>query len=92
MATIMDGDTIIVTQDLEKERGQVCITSDTRPHPSHCWARAGLHCFTFKDCNYFVQLESSNTCYAMVRAINILKIPPQRSKTEWGWLKGWPGQ
>lgn len=92
MATIMEGDTVIVTKDPEKERGQVCITSDTRPHPSHCWSRAAYHCFYFKELNYFEQREAAAACWDMARAINILKIPPQRAKVEWGWGKGWPGQ
>lgn len=85
-------ETIIVVPGNPDERGQVAIWDESRPHPSHCWARAGLHIFHFKNVNYFVQIESANACINMVKAINIQKIPPQRSKTEWGWGKRWPGQ
>jgi hypothetical protein len=83
-------ETIVVPGDPEA-RGLVAIWSDTRPHPSHCWARAALHCFNFKNVNYFVQLESATACYHMAEAIRIIPRPPQRA-IEWGWGKGWPGQ
>lgn len=86
----MNETTIIVAGDPEKERGQVCITSDTRPDPSHCWARASLHCFHFQNLNYFVRLESATACRHMAEAVMKLPRPPQRA-IHWGWGKGWPG-
>lgn len=83
-------ETVIVVPG-KPEEIVVAIWDESRPHPSHCWARAAIHCNHFKDVNYFVRLESSNTCFNMVRAINIQKIPPQRAKVEFGWGKGWPG-
>jgi hypothetical protein len=70
----------------------VCITSDTRPDPAHCWERAAVHCFMMKDLPYFVQRAAATECLYMAQAIWKIPRPPQRSVVQWGWGKGWPGQ
>ena len=84
-------ETVIVVPG-KPEEIVVAIWDESRPHPSHCWARAGLHIFHFQNVNYFVQIEAANACINMVKAINIQKIPPQRAKVEFGWGRGWSGQ
>jgi hypothetical protein len=66
------------------EDAHTCITSDTRPDPGHCWARAALACQYFKDFDYFVRCAAATDCLHMFEAIVKIPRPPQRA-IEFGW-------
>ncbi len=87
----MNIEQIIVVPGNPDERGLVAIWSDTRSNPAHCWERAAIHCFHFKNVDYFQQLESAAACWHMVEAIRKIPRPPRRP-IDWGWGKGWPRQ
>jgi len=68
-----------------------CITADTRPDPSHAWARAANHIFKFKDLNYHVQLAAAAKCWRVAGCVLPLGRPRPGPVVKWGWGKGWPG-
>jgi len=69
-----------------------CITDESRPDPSHCWARAAAHIFHFKNFRYFTQLEAATTCRHVIEAILKIPRPPRKVPVKWGYGKGWPGK
>lgn len=82
---------VIIIPGNSENRDFVCITdAESRPDPTHCWARAAAHCFHFKEFNYFVQLESAVTCMHAAALIMTKPLPPKRAvPIKWGWDKGW---
>lgn len=91
----MEETVVIIAGNPEKARGQVCITDESRVQlggAAHAWYRAASHCLTFKDLNYFQQLECAKWCFQMGEAFRHKTPRPPQSSITWGWGKGWPGQ
>lgn len=81
---------IVIPGDPERERGQVCITAETRLDigRSHIWARAGSHIMSFTELNYSSRLEAATFCRHMVEAVLKIPRPPRRvPRIKWGWGK-----
>lgn len=81
---------VIIEGDDELFRGQVCITSDTRPHPRHAWQRAAAHIVRMLDVPFVVREAAVFWTLDVVDEIRIYhEGRPKPPKFSW---KGIPGK
>lgn len=83
----LHGPVMFIEGNDEEFRGQVCITSDTRPSPRHAWERAEVRIWQMNDVHLFVRIVAAGQCARIVQLLasyDRLK-PPQFS---WKGIEG----